>query len=415
MPFDIAAVRARFPSMTITDNDMPRVYFDNPAGTQVPQSVVDAVSDCLIRTNANLGGYFSTTRLAVEVVDAAHEAMSDFLNAGDPGEIVFGQNATSLNFSISRSLGREFKPGDEIIVSRMDHEANVSPWLMLAEDRGLTVRWWDWELETFEFDLARLETLLSPRTRLIAVTHASNVIGSITDIPGVVQRAHAVGALVYVDAVQTAPHIPLDVQALGCDFLVCSAYKFYGPHQGILWGKREHLERLVAYRVRPAGDELPHKFETGTLSRECMAGTTAAVDHFAWLGRTMGEPAGPSRRKAIEAGYCAIKGHEDALARRLLDGLAGFADAQVLGIADAARLSRRVPTVSFISASRSPDAIAQALAARNIFVWSGNNYAVEAYRKLGREIEGGVRVGFAQYNTPAEVDRLLDVLRESTP
>ena len=406
---------ARFPSMILTDDGMPRVYFDNPAGTQVPQSVVDAVSDCLIRTNANLGGFFSTTRLAVEVVDAAHEAMRDFLNANDTGEIVFGQNATSLNFSISRSLGREFAAGDEIIVSRMDHEANVSPWLMMAEDLGLTVRWWDWNIDTFEFDLAELAALINPRTRLIAVTHASNVIGSLTDIPGVVALAKPAGALVYVDAVQTAPHIPIDVQALGCDFLVCSAYKFYGPHQGILWGKREHLERLVAYRVRPAGDELPHKFETGTLSRECMAGTTAAVEHFAWLGRTMGDPTGPGRRKAIEAGYCALKGHEDALVRRLLDGLATLPDVRVLGITDQARLQRRVPTVSFIRESVSPATIAQALAAQNIFVWSGNNYAVEAYRKLGREHEGGVRVGFAQYNTAAEVDRLLDYLHANTP
>ena len=415
MSFDIAAVRARFPSMILTDDGMPRVYFDNPAGTQVPQSVVDAVSDCLIRTNANLGGFFSTTRLAVEVVDAAHEAMRDFLNANDAGEIVFGQNATSINFSISRSLGREFAAGDEIIVSRMDHEANVSPWLMMAEDHGLTVRWWDWNIDTFEFDLAELAALINPRTRLIAVTHASNVIGSLTDIPGVVALAKPAGALVYVDAVQTAPHIPIDVQALGCDFLVCSAYKFYGPHQGILWGKREHLERLVAYRVRPAGDELPHKFETGTLSRECMAGTTAAVEHFAWLGRTMGDPAGPGRRKAIEAGYCALKGHEDALVRRLLDGLATLPDVRVLGITDQARLQRRVPTVSFIRESVSPATIAQALAAQNIFVWSGNNYAVEAYRKLGREHEGGVRVGFAQYNTAAEVDRLLEYLHANTP
>ena len=415
MSFDIAAVRARFPSMILTDDGMPRVYFDNPAGTQVPQSVVDAVSDCLIRTNANLGGFFSTTRLAVEVVDAAHEAMRDFLNAHDAGEIIFGQNATSLNFSISRSLGREFAAGDEIIVSRMDHEANVSPWLMMAEDHGLTVRWWDWNIDTFEFDLAELAALINPRTRLIAVTHASNVIGSLTDIPGVVALAKPAGALVYVDAVQTAPHIPIDVQALGCDFLVCSAYKFYGPHQGILWGKREHLERLVAYRVRPAGDELPHKFETGTLSRECMAGTTAAVEHFAWLGRTMGDPAGPGRRKAIEAGYCALKGHEDALVRRLLDGLATLPDVRVLGIADQARLQRRVPTASFLRESVPPATIAQALAAQNIIVWSGNNYAVEAYRKLGREHEGGVRVGFAQYNTAAEVDRLLDHLHANAP
>jgi cysteine desulfurase family protein (TIGR01976 family) len=410
MPFDIEAVRAEFPSLAITDGGRPRIYFDNPAGTQVPRRVVDAVSDCLIRANANLGGYFSSSRLAGELVDGAHAAMRDFLNAADSGEIVFGQNTTSLNFHIARSIGRELSPGDEIVISRMDHDANVSPWLMLAEDHGLIVRWWDWDTTRFALDITRLEQLLSPRTRLVAVTHASNAIGTLTDIPAVVARAHAVGARVYVDAVQSAPHVPIDVQALGCDFLVCSAYKFYGPHQGVLWGKREHLERMTAYRVRPAGDELPYKYETGTLSHEGMAGTAAAVEHFAWIGETMGSPAGPGRRAAIEAGYRVMRAHEEDLTRRLLGGLAALPGLQVLGITEPARLGERVPTVSFVWERHAPSVIARALAERNICVWSGHNYAIEVYRTLGRESTGGLRVGFAQYNTADEIDRLLEAL-----
>lgn len=411
MPYDVDAIRARFPAMDVRDDGLPRIYLDNPAGTQVPRCVVEAVSDCLVRTNANLGGCFATSRAADALVLEAHEAMRDFLNAADAGEIVFGQNTTSLIFAVSRSIGRDFAPGDEIVISRMDHDANVSPWLMLAEDRGLVVRWWDWDTERFELGLDRLEQLLSPRTRLVAVTHASNVIGTLTDIPGVVARAHAAGAKVFVDAVQSAPHVAIDVQALGCDFLACSPYKFYGPHQGVLWGRREHLERLTAYRVRPAGDELPHKFETGTLSHEGIAGTAAAVEHFAWLGRAMGQPAGPGRRAAIEAAYLVLKGHEDALTRQLLAGLAGFRGLRVLGITDEARMPRRVPTVSFTWERHAPAAIARALAARNIFVWSGHNYGLEVYRTLGRESEGGLRVGFAQYNTAAEVEALLEALR----
>jgi cysteine desulfurase family protein (TIGR01976 family) len=410
MPFDIDTVRAAFPAMALSDDGRPRAYLDNPAGTQVPQCVIDAVSDCLLLANANLGGFFTTTRAAGEIVDEAHAAMRDFLNARDAGEIIYGQNSTSLVLHISRSIGRELAAGDEIVLTRMDHDANVGPWLMLAADRGVTVKWWDFDATTWELDLARLDALLSPRTRLVCVNHASNALGTLTDVAEVTRRAHAAGAMVFVDAVQSAPHLPIDVQAIGCDFLVCSPYKFYGPHQGVLYGRREHLERMTAYRVRPAGDELPHKYETGTLSHESMAGTAAAVEHFAWLGRTMGGAAQAGRREAIVAGYRAVHAHEDALTRRLLDGLAGFSGLQVLGITDPARAARRVPTVSFVWDRHAPADIARAMAAQNIFVWSGHNYALEIYRTLGREATGGLRVGFAQYNTAAEVDRVLEVL-----
>jgi cysteine desulfurase family protein (TIGR01976 family) len=410
MALDIAAIRAEFPSLSVTDAGQPRVYLDNPAGTQVPRRVIEAVSDCLLRANANLGGFFATSRLAGELVDGAHAAMRDFLNARDAGEIVFGQNSTSLVLHVSRSIGRELVAGDEIVLTRMDHDANVGPWLMLAEDRGLVVKWWDFDPASWELDLARLDALLTSRTRLVAVNHASNALGTLTDVAAVVRRAHAAGAMVFVDAVQSAPHVPLDVQALGCDFLVCSPYKFYGPHQGVLYGRREHLERMTAYRVRPAGEELPHKYETGTLSHEGMAGTAAAVEHFAWIGRTLGGAAGASRREALVAAFATLATHENALTRRLLDGLATIPDLQVLGITDAARAARRVPTVSFVWDRHEPAAIARRMAEHNIFVWSGHNYALEIYRTLGRESSGGLRIGFAQYNTAAEVDRVLEVL-----
>jgi cysteine desulfurase family protein (TIGR01976 family) len=411
MPYDIDAVRAAFPALGVTDDGRPRIYFDNPAGTQVPQSVIRRMTDCLVRANANHDGFFASSRIMDALVAEAHAAMADFLNAASPGEIVFGQNTTSLILAVSRSIGRTLRAGDEIVLTRMDHDANVAPWLLLAEDLGLTVRWWDVDTERFELDLAALEPLLNARTRLVAVTYASNAIGSVTDVRGVVERAHAVGARVFVDAVQYAPHALIDVQALGCDFLACSAYKFYGPHQGVLWGRRELLEAMTAYKVRPASDELPHKYETGTQSHEGMAGTLGAIEHLAWIGRTMGDAAATgvdgARRRELAAAFALLQGHEGALLRRLLDGLAAFPGVRVLGITDAERLHRRVPTVSFVSERQAPAAIARHLAAAGICVWSGHNYALELYRALGREASGGLRVGFAQYNTGAEVERLL--------
>jgi len=418
MSYDIGAVRAAFPSLALCDEGMPRVYFDNPAGTQVPQRVIDRVSDCLLRANANLGGYFTSSRMADELVDQAHQAVADFLNASSAAEIIFGQNSTSLVFQLSRSLGRTLQRGDEIVLSRMDHDANIGPWLLLAEDLGLVVRWWDIDLERFELDIAALQPLLGPRTRLVAVTAASNALGSITDVAAVAQLAHAHGALLFVDAVQYAPHLLIDVQALGCDFLVCSPYKFYGPHQGVLWGRRELLETLPAYRVRPAGDELPRKFETGTMSHEGMAGTLGAVEHLAWIGRSMGaavlpgDAAGNSRRAGLAAAFALVQDHENALVRSLLAGLAQIDGVQVLGITDSARMHWRVPTVSFVWDRHSPASVARHLAAHNVFVWSGHNYALEIYRSLGRESTGGVRIGFAQYNTAAEVERLLELLQQ---
>jgi cysteine desulfurase family protein (TIGR01976 family) len=416
MPFDITRIREQFPALAIEDDGRPRVYFDNPAGTQVPRQVIDRTLDCFLRANANLGGKFASSILADEIVDEAHRAMADFLNAPSPDEIVFGQNMTSLTLHVSRSIARELGPDDEIVVTRMDHDANVAPWLLVARDRGCEVRWIDFDPSTFEYDLSSLDDVLTDRTRVVAVNYASNLTGTINDVKTITARAKDVGALVYVDAVQFAPHGLVDVVDLGCDFLVCSAYKFFGPHQGILWGRREVLERLEPYKVRPAGDAIPHRFETGTLSHEGMAGTTGAVEYFAWVGETMGAAiaarVGESdRRRRLRAAMGALSEYEATLTRALIDGLETLPGVTVRGITEPEAARRRVPTVSFTHETLAPSAIAAALAGENVFVWDGHNYAVEVVRRLDLWERGGVvRVGFAHYNTIEEVGILLEAL-----
>ncbi len=422
MDYALEAIRARFPSLAIEDDGQLRTYFDNPAGTQVPQSVVDAMSECLIESNANLAGAFETSKRADAVLANAHLAMADFLNARSTSEIIFGQNMTTLTLHVSRSLGRIMQPGDEIIVSRMDHDANISPWLLLAEDLGLEIRWLDFDTATFEFDLDRLAGLLSERTKLVAVGGASNLLGTINDIATISAMARDAGALSYIDAVQLAPHVAIDVQEIGCDFLACSAYKFFGPHQGILYGREEVLSRLTPYKVRPAPEALPAAFETGTQSHEGMAGTTAAVDYFAWIGETFATAYHgrnsdyPGRRGYVRAALQYLFDYERDLAARLIDGLQALPGVTVQGITDPARFDRRVPTVAFTAKDQSPLAIAEALASQGIFVWSGHNYALEVVRSLGLEAAGGaVRVGPVHYNSIAEVDRLLGVLDKILP
>ena len=276
--------RSQFPALALTDAGRPRVYFDNPAGTQVPQQVIDRTVDCLVNRNANLGGYFATTVAAGELVDEAHRACADFYNAATPAEIVFGQNMTTLTFHMSRCLGRKFRAGDEIVLSRMDHDANVAPWLLLAEDLGLTVRWMDFDTGTYEFPDDALTRVLSDRTRLVAMGMASNCTGTVNDVKRFAAQARAAGAIVYLDAVQFAPHYAIDVQDLGADIVVSSAYKWFGPHQGVLWGREDLLEETFGYKVRPAGEDLPHKFETGTLSHEGMAGCLGAIEYLEQFG-----------------------------------------------------------------------------------------------------------------------------------
>lgn len=416
MTFNLDTVRAQFPALSIIDGDSPRIYFDNPGGTQVSQNVVDSMSDCLIQTNANVQGPFRTSQMVDALIEEAHAAIADLLNAPSRDEIIFGQNMTTLTLHVSRSIGRCFKPGDEIILSHMDHDANVGPWLLLARDLDLKVRWLPFNTETFEFDLEKLDDILTDKTKLVCVGGASNMTGTINDVKAISAKAHEAGAWTYIDAVQSVPHVSTDVQDLGCDFLVCSSYKFFGPHQGTLWGRRELLEMLEPYKVRPASEKIPACFETGTQNHEGMAGTTAAVDYFAWIGETMGgdyhEQNGhfEGRRKYVHAGMDCLFAYERDIAEHLINGLQQLPGVRIQGITAADAMGRRVPTVSFTVDGVSPDSIAEALAARNIFVWSGHYYAVEVAKALGIYPSGAVRIGPVHYNSVAEIDQLLSAL-----
>ncbi len=414
MAYDVHKVRDHFPGLKRQMGGRDIVFLDNPAGTQVAQSVLDRMTDCMINTNANLGGFFATSVAAGELVAEAREWAADFLNAAS-NEIIFGQNMTTLTFAMSRSIGRELQAGDEIVLTRADHDGNVAPWLMLAEDLGLTIRWIDLDTKRFELDLSQLDAVLTPRTRLVAVNYANNITGSITDVKAVSDAAHGVGALVYVDAVQYAPHDIIDVQQLGCDFLACSAYKFYGPHYGILWGKADHLERLTAYKVRAASNAIPDKFVTGTTNREELAGIIGALEHFQWVGREFGDtletpPSGRNERQALlRAGIEVMKVYDHGLAHQLIAGLKQHDGVRIIGIDDLQNFNRRVSTVSFTHDPHRPEDIVRFMAEHGINVWSGHNYALETIDQLGLTPHGGVvRVGPTHYNTHEEIDRFLD-------
>jgi cysteine desulfurase family protein (TIGR01976 family) len=408
-PDAIAAARCRFPSMGRPDSP---VYFDNPGGTQVPQEVADAVGHCLLHANANVHGAFPNSARADAVVAEAHAAMADFLGAERPEEIAFGPNMTTLTFALSRALGRELREGDEILLTTLDHDANIAPWLLLAEDRGLTVRWADIRPDDCTLDLASFERGLTARTRLAAFTYASNAVGTVNDVRLLTRLAHDAGALVFIDAVQYAPHGPMDVRELGCDFLACSPYKFFGPHAGALYSRFDHSERLRAYKVRPADAAPPHKWETGTQSHEALAGTTAAVEYIASLAP--GDHYA-SRRPRIVAALEAVRECEAGLSRRMLEGLREL-PVRLYGIADPARVGERTPTFAITADGHTPRRLAEELGRRGFNLWDGNYYALALMERLGLEASGGaLRIGLAHYNTPEEVDRFLgelgDVLR----
>lgn len=402
MAFPIETVREKFPALA-----RPIAYLDNPAGTQIPEMVIDAVAGAMRNAASNLGGFFPDSREASEVHGAAHEAAADFLG-GRPSEIVIGQSMTMLTFQCSRSLGRLWQAGDEVIVTRMDHEGNVSPWLRLAEERGLVIRWLPFNRDTWRIECEELKPLLNERTRLLAINCASNLTGSINDVAALTQLAKAAGALVYADAVQLAPHRLIDVEALGCDFLVCSAYKFFGPHVGVLWGREDILADLYPYAVRCAPQGLPGRHETGTPQTELLAGLAAAVDYMSWLGRAAAPGTG-NRRALLAYGFAAAAAHESQLMRRSIEGLQHMKGVRIHGITNLNQLHERVPTISLTQETHSPKLLAQGLSALGINVWSGHNYALEVVRQLGLdENEGVLRIGYAHYNTLAEVDRLLD-------
>ena len=417
MNYDIEQIRGKFPALNIKDSGVRRIYFDNPAGTQVPIEVIEALQKCMIESNANIQGGFETSNRVDKILDEFHQSMADFLNATSSEEIIFGQNMTTLTLHISRSIGRLLSKGDEIILSRMDHDANISPWLLLAEDIGLSVKWLSFDTEKYEFDLNCLENLLSDKTKLICIGGASNLLGTINDIKSICKIAKKANALTYIDAVQLAPHVSIDVQDIDCDFLVCSAYKFFGPHQGILWGKRKLLKSLSPYKVRPATSELPGCFETGTQSHEGMAGTTAAVNYFAWIGREYADSYQienkykNERTKFVHAALDYLFEYEKLLTIDLIEGLQNIKNVQVQGITEKNALDRRLPTVSFSVIGLSPSLIAEELAKENIFVWSGHSYALEVVKSLNLLDKGGVlRTGPVHYNTINEVHEFLEIL-----
>lgn len=411
MAYDIEAVRAQFPALAIEDDGQRRIYLDNPAGTQVPASVAEAMSRCLLETNANGGGYFRTSHASDEIVAAARTAMAEFLNADSPNEIVFGQNMTTITLHISRSIGRLMRAGDEIVVSCMDHDANIWPWVLVARDLGLEIKWLPFDTSTFEFELDVLDDLLTDRTRLVCVGGASNLLGTINDVAAVCRKAKSAGALTFIDAVQSVPHIATDVQAIGCDFLACSPYKFFGPHQGVLYGRSEVLGQLEPYRVRPAPARPPGCFETGTQSMEGCAGITAAIDYLAWIGTSMAGAG--DRRAALRSAMELLFDYEKSLGARLIEGLTAFDGVTVQGITNPDAFDRRVPTVSFTHDRVASATIAEQLAARNIFAWSGHNYAVEVARALDiYESGGAVRIGPVHYNTLAEIDETIAAIGE---
>ena len=378
---DVEAVRARFTAL-----QQPLAFFDGPGGTQVPDEVIDAIGDYLRRSNANSGGEYATSRATDALVANARLSAAGFLGCA-PEEVAFGANTTTLNFALTRAFARELRPGDEILVTKLDHDANVAPWLHLADDLGLRVQFVDIREDT-TLDVADLERRLGGRTRVVAFPWAANSVGTLQDVAAIAALAHDAGALAWVDAVHYAPHGPIDVTAAGVDVLLCSPYKFCGPHLGVAFARRELLESWRPYKVRPA-PEVPAgaRYETGTLPFELLAGFVAAVDYLGSLG------------------WDAIRAHERMLGERVLDGLP--ASCTLHGLPT---MEGRVPTVAFTVAGHTPEAVATTLGEQGIAVWHGDYYAVETMRRLGLEDGGAVRVGCVHYNTVGEVDRLLEAL-----
>jgi len=427
--FDPALLRPQFPALSARQDGRPVVFLDGPGGTQVPQRVIDAVAGYYRDANANAHGAFATSKRSDAIVEEAHAAVADLLGAASPAEVKFGQNMTSLTFALSRGIGRVLRPGDEVVISRLDHEANRGPWIAAAADAGATIREIALDPATCTLDLGSLDAALSERTRLVAVGWASNAVGTINPVAEVVRRAHAVGAWAFVDAVHYAPHGPLDVAAIGADFLACSAYKFFGPHVGVLWGRAELLDSLPAYKVRPASDH----WETGTQNHEGIAGTLAAVEYLAEIGdrfgvsapgtdrAAAGNDAGAGaaavgiagRRGRLLAGMRAIEAYEREVSARVLAGLSAIPGLAIHGLADPGRTSGRTPTFAVTMAGWPPRRLAEALAAAGINAWDGDFYATTLVEDLGLAGSGGVvRLGMVHYTTFDEVDRLLETLAE---
>jgi cysteine desulfurase family protein (TIGR01976 family) len=414
MSLRIHQIREQFPAL-----NRPAIFFDNPGGTQISKPSLDRINRYLLESNANHEGVFATSIASDAVLDETHRAMADFYNASSPEEIVFGNNMTTLTLHISRSISREWKEGDEIVVTRLDHDANVTPWVLAAQDRGVKVNWVNFDVEEGTLNLDEMQKALDRKPRLLALGYAANSLGTINPVKKIIEMAHAASTLVYVDAVQFAPHGAIDVQRLDCDFLISSAYKFFGPHVGILFGKHDLLENLFAYKVRPATNKLPGKFETGTQNHEGIAGVLGAVEYFEWVGREFGgehaeglhEYSG--RRLELKKAMAAIHSYESELNRTLLNTLQAVPGITIFGLTDVKRLDERVATFSFRLQGQHPHDVAQKLADEGIYVWDGNYYALNVTERLDLEDKGGmVRVGAAHYNTLEEVTRLGEVLQK---
>lgn len=415
MPLDIPMIREKFPGLK-----RPSIFFDNPAGTQIAQTTLDRMTDYLVNTNANHGGPFTTSRESDAVVNEARQAVADFLNASRPEEIVFGPNMTTLTFNLSRSIAKMLNPGDTLVVTHLDHDANITPWTLIAEERGCQVEWIDFDVEDGTLRMDTLESALEKKPKLVAVGYASNALGTINPVKTITRMSHEAGALVYIDAVQYAPHGPIDVQDLEVDFLSCSAYKFFGPHVGILFGRYEILDKLKSYKVRPASNQPPGKFETGTQNWEGIAGVFGALEYLAWIGSTFGgdykDRYGEhfkGRRLHLKQGMAAIRAYEFEFSKKNLETLQQIPGLRIYGLDDLRRVEERVPTIAINLEGWNPRRLAEALDERNIYVWSGNYYALAVTQRLGVEKTGGmVRIGGVHYNTLSEVEQLGEALKE---
>jgi cysteine desulfurase family protein (TIGR01976 family) len=414
MPLNPTTIRKKFPALR-----RPATFFDNPGGTQISNYSLERINKYLLECNANHEGAFETSQQSDSILHKAHSASAEFLNAASPDEIIFGANMTTLTLHISRSLAQRLNPGDEIVVTRLDHDANIAPWLLVARDRGCKVTWVDFDVEDGTLKLDEFEKALERKPRLVAFGYASNALGTINPVGKLAAQAKQAGALVYVDAVQYAPHGPIDVQKLGIDFLVCSAYKFFGPHVGVLYGKLDLLNDLQAYKVRPAPDTPPGKWMTGTGNHEGIAGVLGAIEYFEWVANEFaGEQADSwkeagftGRRLSLKAAMTAIRSYEFELSRALIQAIESVPGTRIYGLTDMRRLDERVPTVSFTLQGQTPRQVAEKLNQEGFYVWDGNYYALAVTERLGVEESGGmVRVGAVHYNTLDEIQRFGEAL-----
>jgi cysteine desulfurase family protein (TIGR01976 family) len=414
--YNIDLVRQQFPSL-----DRPAIFLDNPAGTQISKPSLDRINKYLLENNANHEGQFETSRRSDELLHEAHVAMADFLNASRPEEIVFGNNMTTLTLHMSRSLARTLQAGDNIVVTRLDHDANIAPWMLIAEDKGCNLLWVDIDVEDGTLDLDDFARALEKKPKIAAFGYASNLLGTVNPVKKLTKMAHDAGALVYMDAVQYAPHGPIDVQDIDCDFLACSSYKFFGPHAGALYGKFDLLSELKAYKVRPASNELPYKFETGTQNHEGIAGVLGALEYLEWLGTQFGadhastwsEAGFTGRKLELKKGMSVMRDYEKELSKKLIGIVESVPGTRIYGITDMNRLDERVPTVSFTVEGKEPEKLADAIGRENIYVWNGHNYALAVVERLGLLEAGGmIRVGPVHYNTLEELERFGEVLKK---